>query len=71
MEGHCLTGQSPQWDVVPLEEEVDGTTPIPPICPNGMNSDNFIFFHLHQIFTQSLAVYYHVGLAVMCRTCNC
>jgi len=21
MEGHCLTGQSPQWAVVPMEEE--------------------------------------------------
>ena len=21
MEGHCSTGQSPQWDVVPMEEE--------------------------------------------------
>ena len=21
MEGHCSTGQSPQWAVVPLEEE--------------------------------------------------
>jgi len=23
MEGHCSTGQSPQWAVVPLEEEED------------------------------------------------
>jgi hypothetical protein len=23
MEGSCLTGQSPQWAVVPVEEEVD------------------------------------------------
>ena len=23
MEGHCLTGQSPQWAVVPMEEEED------------------------------------------------
>jgi len=22
MEGHCSTGQSPQWAVVPMEEEV-------------------------------------------------
>ena len=22
MEGHCLTGQSPQWALVPMEEEV-------------------------------------------------
>jgi len=22
MEGYCLTGQSPQWAVVPMEEEV-------------------------------------------------
>jgi hypothetical protein len=21
MEGHCLTGQSPQWGAVPMEEE--------------------------------------------------
>jgi len=25
MEGHCSTGQSPQWAVVPMEEEI-GTT---------------------------------------------
>jgi len=24
MEGHCLTGQSPQWAVVPMEEEEGG-----------------------------------------------
>ena len=24
MEGHCSTGQSPQWAVVPMEEEEDG-----------------------------------------------
>ena len=24
MEGHCLTGQSPQWAVVPMEEEKEG-----------------------------------------------
>jgi len=23
MEGHCSTGQSPQWAVVPMEEEVN------------------------------------------------
>jgi hypothetical protein len=23
MEGHCSTGQSPQWAVVPMEEEED------------------------------------------------
>ena len=23
MEGHCLTGQSPQWAVVPMEGEVE------------------------------------------------
>ena len=23
MEGHCSTGQSPQWAVVPMEEEVE------------------------------------------------
>jgi len=22
MEGHCSTGQSPQWAVVPMEEEI-------------------------------------------------
>jgi len=27
MEGHCSTGQSPQWAVVPMEEEED----IPPM----------------------------------------
>ena len=27
MEGHCSTGQSPQWAVVPMEEEeVEGAT---------------------------------------------
>jgi len=26
MEGHCLTGQSPQWTVVPMEEEDMKTT---------------------------------------------
>ena len=25
MEGHCPTGQSPQWAVVPMEEEVGNT----------------------------------------------
>ena len=25
MEGHCSTGQSPQWAVVPTEEEVSPT----------------------------------------------
>ena len=25
MEGHCSTGQSPQWAVVPIEEEVNTT----------------------------------------------
>ena len=29
MEGHCLTGQSPQWAVVPLEEEEYGQSNIP------------------------------------------
>jgi len=24
MEGHCSTGQSPQWAVVPMEEEEGG-----------------------------------------------
>jgi len=24
MEGHCSTGQSPQWAVVPMEEEGEG-----------------------------------------------
>jgi len=24
MEGHCSTGQSPQWAVVPMEEEEEG-----------------------------------------------
>ena len=24
MEGHCSTGQSPQWTVVPMEEEEEG-----------------------------------------------
>ena len=24
MEGHCSTGQSPQWAVVPMEEEKEG-----------------------------------------------
>jgi len=24
MEGHCSTGQSPQWVVVPMEEEEEG-----------------------------------------------
>jgi len=23
MEGHCSTGHSPQWEVVPMEEEVE------------------------------------------------
>jgi hypothetical protein len=27
MEGSCSTGQSPQWAVVPVEEEVDTETP--------------------------------------------
>ena len=26
MEGHCLTGQSPQWAVVPMEEEEEELT---------------------------------------------
>ena len=37
MEGHCSTGQSPQWDVVPMEEEEhllntnhDSLMPFPP-----------------------------------------
>jgi len=25
MEGHCSTGQSPQWAVVPMEEEEEDT----------------------------------------------
>ena len=25
MEGHCSTGQSPQWAVVPMEEEYEAT----------------------------------------------
>jgi len=25
MEGYCLTGQSPQWAVVPMKEEEDKT----------------------------------------------
>ena len=25
MERHCSTGQSPQWAVVPMEEELEGT----------------------------------------------
>ena len=27
MEGHCSTGQSPQWAVVPVEEEKEVLTP--------------------------------------------
>ena len=27
MEGHCSTGQSPQWAVEPMEEEVTNATP--------------------------------------------
>ena len=26
MEGYCLTGQSPQWAVVPMEEEEEGSS---------------------------------------------
>jgi hypothetical protein len=26
MEGYCSTGQSPQWDVVPMEEEEEEVT---------------------------------------------
>ena len=28
MKGHCSTGQSPQWAVVPMEEEEDLVSPI-------------------------------------------
>ena len=28
MEGHCSTGQSPQWAVVPMEEEDNQTAPL-------------------------------------------
>ena len=27
MEGHCSTGQSPQWAVVPMEEKEDALIP--------------------------------------------
>jgi len=30
MEGHCLTGQSPQWAVVPMEEEEEEEEVTPP-----------------------------------------
>ena len=52
MEGHCSTGQSPQWAVVPMEEEECGTlTMFPftgsylhflPQCP--------LFFPYHERF---------------------
>ena len=29
MEGHCSTGQSPQWAVVPMEEDKEFLTPRP------------------------------------------
>ena len=31
MEGHCSTGQGPQWDVVPMEEEEEE------VCPSLIN----------------------------------
>ena len=27
MEGHCSTGQIPQWTIVPMEEEEEGAIP--------------------------------------------
>jgi len=32
MEGHCSTGQSPQWAVVPMEEEEAGQALISKEC---------------------------------------
>ena len=29
MEGHCSTGQSPQWAVVPMEEECQDSSDLP------------------------------------------
>ena len=29
MEGHCSTGQSPEWAVVPMEKEEEGSYPEP------------------------------------------
>jgi len=39
MEGHCSTGQSPQWAVVPMEEEEHiSDMPIPDTVDNVENS---------------------------------
>ena len=32
MEGHCSTGQSPQWAVVPMEEEEEVLSIYIPMC---------------------------------------
>jgi len=32
MEGHCSTGQSPQWAVVPMEEEEGGEEEVINFC---------------------------------------
>jgi len=36
MEGHCSTGQSPQWAVVPMEEEEECKNVA--ICPKTFNN---------------------------------
>ena len=60
MEGHCWTGQSPQWAVVPVEEEEDIKL-ILVDCHSSQNtglSQNFSICKLNQ------------WLAYKCKFCN-
>ena len=41
MEGHCSTGQSPQWVVVPMEEDYPDTRLL---CEQGCENPCFFFF---------------------------
>ena len=47
MEGHCSTGQSPQWAVVPMEEEVICKIYLF-FCFNVVRRENFENLNLHE-----------------------
>ena len=59
MEGHCSTGQSPQWAVVPMEEEED-TLRYSQSAPTSKLTENFMVL-LSDCKGEHLAITHHEG----------